>query len=55
MNQVRARVSFKVGKNSDIPAELATFTAFDKDKEHIAIIFKEADKQAGNSLSAYAL
>jgi len=44
MNEVRARVHLKVGKNSDIPAELVSFTEFDVGDEHIAIIFKQADK-----------
>ncbi|WP_448548506.1 GTP cyclohydrolase II [Thalassotalea fusca] len=45
MNEVRARVHLKVGKNSDIPAELVSFTEFEVGDEHIAIIFKQADKK----------
>ncbi|WP_087016070.1 GTP cyclohydrolase II [Thaumasiovibrio subtropicus] len=44
MANVRARVAFKVGKKSHIPAELLSFNGLATDKEHVAIIFKEADK-----------
>lgn len=44
MAQVRARVDFKVGVNSDIDAELLSFHGLKTDKEHVAIIFRQADK-----------
>ncbi|MCG9679925.1 GTP cyclohydrolase II [Vibrio sp. Isolate24] len=44
MAEVRARVDFKVGKNSDIEAELLSFKGLKTDKEHVAVIFKQADK-----------
>ena len=44
MAEVRARVDFKVGSNSDIEAELLSFEGLKTDKEHVAIIFKQADK-----------
>ncbi|MBD1577585.1 MULTISPECIES: GTP cyclohydrolase II [Vibrio] len=45
MAEVRARVDLKVGVNSDINAEILSFHHLKTDKEHIAIIFKQADKQ----------
>ncbi len=44
MANVRARVAFKVGKSSHIPAEILSFSGLASDKEHVAVIFKEADK-----------
>ncbi|MGO2497978.1 MAG: GTP cyclohydrolase II [Vibrio litoralis] len=44
MAEVRARVDLKVGKKSEIDAEILSFTGLKTDKEHIAIIFKSADK-----------
>ncbi|WP_448212973.1 GTP cyclohydrolase II [Colwellia sp. MEBiC06753] len=43
MSQIRARVKLKVGPHSDIDAEIVSFTCFDKDNEHVAIVFKQAD------------
>ncbi|OBU18132.1 GTP cyclohydrolase II [Photobacterium aquimaris] len=43
MITVRARVSFKIGQRSQIPAEFLSFYGFKSGKEHIAIIFKQAD------------
>lgn len=45
MAEVRARVDLKVGINSDISAEILSFHGLKTEKEHIAIIFKQADKQ----------
>ncbi|NOI28058.1 GTP cyclohydrolase [Vibrio coralliilyticus] len=50
MAEVRARVDFKVGKNSDIEAELLSFKGLKTDKEHVAIIFKQADKTQSSPL-----
>ncbi|CAM3129038.1 MULTISPECIES: GTP cyclohydrolase II [Vibrio] len=50
MAQVRARVDFKVGKNSDIEAELLSFKGLKTDKEHVAVIFKQADKTQSSPL-----
>lgn len=44
MAEVRARVDFKVGASSDIDAELLSFHGLKTDKEHVAVIFKTADK-----------
>ncbi|MDP5253520.1 MULTISPECIES: GTP cyclohydrolase II [unclassified Vibrio] len=44
MAEVRARVDFKVGAKSHIPAELLSFRGLKTDKEHVAVIFKQADK-----------
>ncbi|TEW47127.1 GTP cyclohydrolase II RibA [Psychromonas algicola] len=44
MNTIRARINLKVGLHSDIDAEIATFTMFDENHEHIALIFQQADK-----------
>ncbi|MFD2166587.1 GTP cyclohydrolase II [Thalassotalea euphylliae] len=43
MSEIRARVNLKVGPKSDIDAEIISFTCFDKDNEHVAIVFKQAD------------
>lgn len=50
MHQVRARTGLKVGKNSDIDAEIISFSLFDKDNEHIALVFKQADKTQSQPL-----
>ncbi|WP_318434993.1 GTP cyclohydrolase II [Photobacterium leiognathi] len=43
MITVRTRVPFKIGPKSQIPAELLSFHGFNSGKEHVAIIFKQAD------------
>ncbi|MDR9825578.1 GTP cyclohydrolase II [Vibrio sp. FNV 38] len=44
MAEVRARVNFKVGQQSDIDAEILSFSGLKTDKEHVAVIFQQADK-----------
>ncbi|MCE0492604.1 GTP cyclohydrolase II [Vibrio salinus] len=44
MAEVRARVELKVGAKSNIDAEILSFRGLKTDKEHVAIIFKSADK-----------
>ncbi|RQW63470.1 GTP cyclohydrolase II [Vibrio viridaestus] len=44
MAEVRARVDLKVGAKSNIDAEILSFQGLKTDKEHVAIIFKSADK-----------
>jgi len=44
MAQVRTRISLKIGSKSDIPAEMVSFNALISDKEHVALIFSQADK-----------
>lgn len=44
MAEVRARIQLKVGAKSDIDAEMLSFHGLKTDKEHVAIIFKAADK-----------
>lgn len=44
MAEVRARIELKVGAKSDIDAEMLSFRGLETDKEHVAIIFKAADK-----------
>ncbi|RJX68371.1 GTP cyclohydrolase II [Vibrio sinensis] len=44
MAEVRARVDFKVGAKSNINAEILSFHGLMTDKEHVAVIFKQADK-----------
>ncbi|WP_252014158.1 GTP cyclohydrolase II [Vibrio sp. SCSIO 43140] len=44
MAEVRARIQLKVGAKSDIDAEMLSFRGLNTDKEHVAIIFKAADK-----------
>ncbi len=46
MVTVRARVPFKVGLQSNIPADLLSFHGLESGKEHVAIIFRDADKQS---------
>jgi GTP cyclohydrolase II len=43
MAEVRARVSLKVGQQSDIDAEILSFTGLSSDKEHVALVFCGAD------------
>jgi len=42
--EVRARVQLKVGKNSDVLAQLVSFTGLKDQLEHVALIFNDADK-----------
>ncbi|WP_318477111.1 GTP cyclohydrolase II [Photobacterium leiognathi] len=44
MVNIRARVPFKVGLKSNIPADLLSFNGLESGKEHVAVIFKDADK-----------
>jgi len=44
MAEVRTRISLKVGSSSDIPAEMVSFHELASDKEHVALIFGQADK-----------
>ena len=44
MAEVRARIDFKVGVTSSIDAELLSFHGLKTDKEHVAVIFRSADK-----------
>ncbi len=50
MAEVRARVNFKVGNNSDIDAEILSFRGLKTDKEHVAVIFQQADKTQSTPL-----
>ncbi|MFA0088300.1 GTP cyclohydrolase [Vibrio sp. 10N.286.49.C2] len=45
MAEVRARIELKVGLNSDIEAEMLSFRGLNSDKEHVAVIFQQADKR----------
>ena len=45
MAEVRGRVDLKVGKQSHIDAEIVSFSGLKTEKEHVAIIFKQADKE----------
>lgn len=44
MVEVMTRVSLKVGNKSQIPAEIVSFKNIKSQKEHIALIFNQADK-----------
>ncbi|PAJ74039.1 GTP cyclohydrolase [Pseudoalteromonas sp. NBT06-2] len=44
MVEVMTRVSLKVGSKSHIPAEIVSFKNIKSKKEHIALIFDQADK-----------
>ena len=43
MAEVRARVQLNVGKNSDIPAEIVSFSGLNDGQEHVALVFNQAD------------
>ncbi len=45
LSSIRTRVPFQVGRRSDIPAEMISFTDLNSDKEHVALVFKNADSQ----------
>ncbi|ATC99212.1 MAG: GTP cyclohydrolase II [Pseudomonadota bacterium] len=45
MAEVRARVQLKVGKESNIPAEIVSFHGLLDGEEHVALIFNNADKE----------
>ena len=45
MAQVRARVQLNVGKNSDIPAEIVSFSGLNDGQEHVALVFNQADTE----------
>ncbi|GAB6261875.1 GTP cyclohydrolase II [Photobacterium sp. CCB-ST2H9] len=50
MVNVRARVPFKVGVNSHIPADILSFEGLASGKEHVALVFRNADKQNATPL-----
>ncbi len=43
MAEVRNRIALKVGEQSKTQAEIVSFNNLTSDKEHIAVIFKQAD------------
>ncbi len=43
MAEIRTRITLKVGSNSDIPAEMVSFNDLISDKEHVALVFGQAD------------
>ncbi|MGF1723708.1 GTP cyclohydrolase II [Photobacterium nomapromontoriensis] len=45
MVNVRARVPFKVGLKSNIAADLLSFNGLESGKEHVALIFQNADER----------
>ncbi|PQJ89048.1 GTP cyclohydrolase II [Aliivibrio sifiae] len=44
MADVRARIELMVGQQSSIPAEMLSFEGLETEKEHVAVVFKQADK-----------
>jgi GTP cyclohydrolase II len=46
MVNIRARVPFKVGQKSNIPADLLSFNGLESGKEHVAVIFQDADTKS---------
>ncbi|MFT6924865.1 MAG: GTP cyclohydrolase II [Psychromonas sp.] len=46
MAKVRTKISLKIGVNSRISAQIASFNDLISDKEHIAIIFGKADESS---------
>ncbi|WED28008.1 GTP cyclohydrolase II [Vibrio sp. DW001] len=50
MAEVRARVALKVGLKSDIDAEILSFRGLETDKEHVALVFQNADQKENTPL-----
>jgi GTP cyclohydrolase II len=50
MAEVRARIALKVGSKSDIDAEMLSFHGLTSDKEHVAVVFRNADKEQNSPL-----
>ncbi|MGY5452346.1 GTP cyclohydrolase II [Agarivorans sp. MS3-6] len=49
-SSIRTRVPFQVGRRSDIPAEMLSFIDLNSEKEHVALVFKNADSQQATPL-----
>lgn len=50
MAEVRARVALKVGLKSNIDAEILSFRGLESDKEHVALVFQNADQKEDTPL-----
>ncbi|GLS89740.1 GTP cyclohydrolase-2 [Psychromonas marina] len=50
MVEVKTKITLKVGAKSKVPAEIASFTNLSSEKEHIAIIFNNADQKQPSPL-----
>ncbi len=50
MVSIRARINLKVGNLSQFPAEMVSFRGLETDKEHVAVIFHQADKTQSEPL-----
>lgn len=50
MVEVKTKISLKIGSNSQIPVEIASFSHLTSEKEHIAIIFKKVDEKQKSPL-----
>ncbi|UGA56085.1 GTP cyclohydrolase II [Vibrio sp. VB16] len=50
MAEVRARVALKVGLKSNIDAEILSFRGLETDKEHVALVFQNADQKENTPL-----
>lgn len=46
MASVRARTKILIGENGDIPVDIVSFNELGDNKEHIALVFNQGDKQA---------
>lgn len=46
MVSIRARTNISIGEYSDIPVDIVTFNGLNDEQEHIALIFRQGDKQA---------
>lgn len=46
MGSIRARTNISIGEHSDILVNIVTFNGLTDEKEHIALIFKQGDKQS---------
>lgn len=50
MVNVKTKISLKIGSKNQIPVNIASFNHLTSEKEHIAIIFKEADEKQKSPL-----
>lgn len=43
---IRAKTEILVGENGNIPTDIVSFHGLTDKKEHVALVFKDGDKQA---------
>ena len=54
MGNIRARTNISIGECSDIPVDIVTFNGLTHEKEHIALIFKQGDKQSASLIRLHS-